>query len=213
MSHIIELKDCNIVIVASSFNIPIINTVWLYRNKIFTEEELQGASCLPVVVEIQTDLFRFNLVPERLQFSVNPSHDAIKTLILLKIGKLIKLLPHTPFVAAGLNFVYQVAPEGDDIYTLSRSIFYNEKAKLFKGLDAKNVRFGGYFSQDLMGTRFRLDVKPVSLKTKEGVIERLQFSYNFNVNLTNDGHEEIIELFNKWDDAKKVTEEYTSKVN
>jgi len=130
MDHKIELKDCNVVIIANNFSITTINTVLLYKNKIFTEKELQGATYLPVVIEVKTDKFHLNLLPDRLQFSINPTYSNTKALILSKIGKLVKKLPHTPYVAAELNFIYHVTPADKEIYTLSRSLFCNEQSKL-----------------------------------------------------------------------------------
>ncbi|MBW2740580.1 MAG: hypothetical protein JRE64_17445 [Deltaproteobacteria bacterium] len=214
MNHNIDLVDCNIVIIATTFNVNILNTVWLYKNKIFTEEELQGTTCLPVLVEAQTNDFRLHLIPDRLQFSISPKYKKAKELLLLKIGGLIKLLPHTPFKAAGLNFTYHVTPSDKDIYKLSRSLFCNEKSKLFDDLDEENVRFGGYFSKDLLGTRFRLDAKPIKVAVQNIKKEMLQFSYNFNISLTqDDDHTKIIDLFNKWDAAKSICQELTNKIN
>lgn len=213
MSHTIELKDCNVVVVANNFNVPIINTIWLYKNNIFTEKELHGATCLPVIVDIKTQHFKLNLVPERLQFSIEPGYNNIKELMLSKIGRLVEMLPHTPFVAAGLNFIYHVTPEDGDMYTLGRSIFCNNQSKLFEDLDSKDVRFGGYFSKDLIDTSFSLNAKPITIKTEQSIHEKFQFSYNFNVNLNRDeGHEKIIALINKWDEANTITQNYNAKI-
>ncbi len=214
MNHNIDFVDCNIVIIASTFNINILNTVWLYKNKIFTEKELQGATCLPVIVEVQSDNFRFHIVPERLQFSISTKYKNAKKLILSKIGQLVKLLPHTPFTAVGLNFTYHVTPSDKDIYKLTRSLFCNERSKLFNDLEEENVRFGGYFSKDLLGTRFRLDAKPISVVMQNNKKEMLQFAYNFNISLSQeDDHNTIIALFNKWDEAKRICQELTNKIN
>ena len=61
MNATIELKDCNFVIVANNFNLSIINTVWLFKNQIFTEDELQGSTNLPVVVQLQSEYFQMLL--------------------------------------------------------------------------------------------------------------------------------------------------------
>ncbi len=214
MNHNIDFIDSNIVIIASTFNINILNPVWLYKNKIFTEKELQGATCLPVLVEAQSDNFRLHIVPDRLQFSINPKFKNAKELLISKIGRLIELLPHTPFTAAGLNFTYNVTPSNKDINKLSRSLFCNEKSILFDDLEEDNVRFGGYFSKDLLGTRFRLDAKPISTPMKNKEKEMLQFAYNFNISLTQENEQTtILDLFNKWDDAKLICQELTNKIN
>ncbi|MBU0464553.1 MAG: hypothetical protein KKE12_13285 [Proteobacteria bacterium] len=214
MNHNIDFVDCNIVIIAATFNVNILNTVWLYKNKIFTEKELQGATCLPVIVEAQSDDFRLHIIPDRLQFSINTKYKNAKELLLSKIGRLVKLLPHTPFTAAGLNFTYHVTPSDKDIYKLTRSLFCNEQSKLFTDLEEENVRFGGYFSKDLLGTRFRLDAKPISVVMQNKKKEMLQLAYNFNVSLNQeDDHNTVIGLFDKWDEAKRICQELTNKIN
>jgi len=214
MNHNIDFVDCNIVIIASTFNVNILNTVWLYKNKIFTEKELQGATCLPVIVEAQSDDFRLHIVPDRLQFSINPKSKNIKKLLSSKIGRVVKLLPHTPFTAAGLNFTYHVTPSDKDIYKLTRSLFCNEQSKLFDDLEEENVRFGGYFSKDLLGTRFRLDAKPISVVMQNEKKEILQLAYNFNISLNQeDDYKTIIDLFDKWDEAKRICQKLTNKIN
>ena len=215
MDHHIELKDCNIVIIANNFNTSIINTVWLYKNNIFSEKEIQGSTSLPIMVEVQAKDYIFHLIPDRLQFSVNPMYEAAKELLISKIGKLIQLLPHTPFSAAGLNFTYHVKPSDEDISKLSRSLFCNNQSKLFNNLTTDDVRFGGYFSKNLIGTRFRLDAKPITISKKAIKEEFLQFSYNFNINLNVDDSNttKIIDLFNKWDEAKKICNKLTSNIN
>jgi hypothetical protein len=214
MNHNIDFVDCNIVIIASNFNVNILNTVWLYKNKIFTEKELQGATCLPIMVEAKSDDFRLHIVPDRMQFSINPNYKNTKKLVSSKIGRLVKLLPHTPFTAAGLNFTYHVTPSDKDIYKLTRSLFCNEQSKLFNDLEEENVRFGGYFSKDLLGTRFRLDAKPISVMMQNEKKEMLQLAYNFNISLNQeDDHNAIIGLFDKWDEAKRICKKLTNKIN
>jgi len=81
-------------------------------------------------------------------------------------------------------------------------------------LEEDNVRFGGYFSKDLLGTRFRLDAKPITVAMKNQKKEMLQLAYNFNISLTQDNDQTtIIELFNKWDEAKRICQDLTNKIN
>ena len=214
MKHNIDFVDCNIVIIADTFNVNILNTVWLYKNKIFTEKELQGATCLPVVVEAQSDNFRLHIIPDRLQFSINTKYKNPKKLLLSKIGRLVELLPHTPFTAAGLNFTYHVTPSDKDIHKLTRSLFCNEKSKLFNDLEEDDVRFGAYFSKNLIGTRFRLDAKPITLTMQNQKKDMIQFAYNFNINLNqDDDYKTVMGLIDKWDEAKRICRELTNKIN
>lgn len=215
MSHEIELKNCNVVVIANIFNLSIINTVWLFKNNIFSEDDLKGSTSLPVFVEVKSKKFHFTLVPERLQYSIDPKMENPKESIDSKIGTFIRTLPHTPYTACGLNFIYHVKPEKGDLYALSRSLFCNERSRLFEDLDTDDVRFGGYFSRDLIETKFRLDAKPVKInQPQEKDKEVLQFSYNFNISLSpDDDYHSIISLFEKWDQAQRITLDLTNKIN
>jgi hypothetical protein len=214
MNHSIDFIDCNIVIVANTFNLNILNPVWMYKNKIFSEKDLQGATCLPVVVEVRSDNFRLHIIPDRLLFSIDTKYKNPKKLIISKIGRLIELLPHTPFAAVGLNFTYHVTPSDKDIYKLTRSLFCNEQSKLFQDLEEKDLRFGTYFSRNILGTRFKLDAKPITVTMQNQKKEMIQFAYNFNLNIDqNDAYQAIIDLFNKWDEAKSICREFTDRIN
>ena len=99
-------------------------------------------------------------------------------------------------------------------YTFEADNFGPFAPELFDDLEEENVRFGGYFSKDLLGTRFRLDAKPIKVAVQNIKKEMLQFSYNFNISLTqDDDHTKIIDLFNKWDAAKSICQELTNKIN
>lgn len=215
MKHEIELVDCNTVIVANNFNISLINIVWLFKNEIFTEEELKGATSIPVMLEIQSpDNFKFNLVADRLQFSVNPTQEDKAGIIIEKVGKLVETLPHTPYSAVGLNFVYHVTP-ANTIEDLGRSLFFNNNSNLHKAFDNDNSRLGGYFSTDKLGGRLRLDIKPITINfPNKKPVEKMQFSYNFNFAIDQEnGVKKITQIFQKWDEANCLSNELTAKVN
>jgi len=38
MNHGIDFIDSNVVIIANTFNVNILNPVWMYKNKIFSEK-------------------------------------------------------------------------------------------------------------------------------------------------------------------------------
>ena len=213
MSSIVELIDSNIVIIAHEFNLSVINSIWLFKNNIFTEEELQGRPSLPVFVEAQSKDFNFKIVPERLQFSISPKCDNASHLISSKVAKIINELPHTPYTAAGFNFTYHIFSKDMDIATLTRSLFCQHGSKLFSDFNTDDARFGGYFSKNIIGARLRLDAKPVTFQKQDKEEERLQLAYNFHITLSpQDDSSIILDFLEKWDKAKKITQEITSKL-
>ena len=213
MSLTTELIDSNVVIIAHEFNLSIINSVWLFKNKIFTEEELQGRPSLPILVEAQSKDFNFKIVPERLQFSISPKCDNASHLILSKIAKIINLLPHTPYIAAGFNFTYHIFSKDTDFAELNRSLFCQHDSKLFSDFNTDDARFGGYFSKDIIGARLRLDAKPLTIQKQDKKEEKLHLAYNFNIPLSpQDDSNIILGFLEKWDEAKEIAQEITSKL-
>ncbi|OPL17381.1 MAG: hypothetical protein AVO38_01420 [delta proteobacterium ML8_D] len=202
------------MIIAQEFNLSIINSVWLFKNKIFTEEELQGKASLPILVEAQSKDFNFKIIPERLQFSISLKCDNASRIISSKVGEIIKLLPHTPYTAAGFNFTYNIFSKVTGIGELTRSLFCRHDSKLFSDFDTEDARFGGYFSKDIIGTRLSLEAKPVTTQKQDIKEEKLKLAYNFQITLSpQDDSNMILDFLKKWDEAKKITQEITYKLD
>jgi hypothetical protein len=215
MANCIETTDRNAVIIANPFNLTLINSVWLYKNNIFTEEELKDGRALPNYIEIRSNQFRLTLLPDRLQFSISPEYDGAKNLLISKVGKIIEELPHTPYTAAGLNFTYHVTPEDGDIGKLGKSLFCHAGSKWCDEFDDDDARFGGYFSKNIMDSRMRMDVKPLTLKAPGTPdIEKLQFSFNFHKNISEDNAcDAILAFLKEWDDAENIARNISEKIN
>jgi len=214
MDKFIQLVDSNIVINAYEFNLSIINNVWLYKNKIFTEDELKGQKSLPILVEVRTKNFNLNLVPNRLKFSIKPGYQEPNELLTSIVAKIVKLLPHTPYSASGLNFIYHVIPEDKNIVKLSRSLFFQANSKLMQNFDSEDARFGSYFSKDVIGTRLKLDVKPITVMATGKEEDRLQFAFNFHINFSsNNALDRILNLISKWDEAKNLSDQIMNNID
>lgn len=202
----VELFNSSVIIVAHEFNMSIINSIWLYKKGIFTEEELKNRPSLPFLVEAGSEDFNFRLIPDRLEFSINPKYDKPIKVLLKKITKIITELPETPYSATGFNFIYHVLPENNDIGKLSKSLFCFSNTNFCKSFDSDEARFGGYFSKNALGTRLKLDIKPMTLNLPKETKEVLQFSFNFHLKLLeDDNYKTILALFDKWDEAKELS--------
>lgn len=186
----------------------------IYKNKIFSENELRGQKSLPVLVEVKAKNFHFILVPNRLKFSIHPTYKKANELLISKVANIVKLLPHTPYTAIGLNFLYHVTPKDKDIVKLSRSLFFRAESKLMQNFDSEEARFGGYFSKDVFGTKLKLDVKPITIKATDKKEERLQFAFNFHLEISNNtGYENILNLIEKWDEAKELSDSIMKNID
>lgn len=215
MAHQIEPKERNAVIIANQFNLTLINSVWLYKNEIFSEQELKNTKMFPNYFEVASGQFRLTLLPDRLQFGITSNLDNPKELLFSKVAKIIEKLPHTPYTAAGLNFTYHVTPEKGDVAQLGKSLFCHETSKWRGEFDTDDARFGGYFSKDIMDSRMRMDVKPMTVKIPgEPDVEKLQFLFNFHKNITEDNScGEILAFLEKWDEAEKIAENLSGMIN
>jgi len=213
VSLTIQLIESNVVIVAHQFDLSTINSLWLLKRKIFTIEELQEKSPLPIIVEARSADFGFLLDPNRLQFWLSPESDKAKELLSSKIAKFIQELPQQRYIATGFNFTYHVISEDNDIGQLTRTLFYQPNSTLCNDFNTSDARFGGYFSKHVIGTRLRLEVKPILWQNNENTEERLQFAFNFNINLSpNDDYTIILDFLQKWDEAKQIVCEIINKI-
>lgn len=210
-----QLIESNLVIVANQFNLSVINSVWLLKKGIFSLDELQERSPLPIIVEARSNDFIFIIDPNRLQFWIPPNSSIANELLSKKIAKLITELSEQPYVAAGFNFTYHVILENGELGKFTRALFCQPESKLFNDFNTADARFGGYFSKNIIGTRLRLEVKPINFQQgKESIEERLQFAFNFNVTLSSEEKEtSILELLQKWDEASNITNEIMDKIS
>jgi hypothetical protein len=209
------LVDENVVVAAGVFNPSVVGQHWLVKHEIVGEEEFeQGCVFTDVLVQVQTKAFMLAIVPPRLQFAPRVDDDRQQSLIIDKVGGIVKAIPHTPYVACGLNFTWQLKPECVDVASLCRRIFFREGDPLYAFFDDGQPLFGGYFSRDALGCRIKLDVKPVDVKgsrvedgkTIEEEWRSLQFAFNFHDDLSNEQNsvQRIAEMFHRWNDAKTM---------
>ncbi|MDO9229623.1 MAG: hypothetical protein Q8M86_07375 [Syntrophales bacterium] len=202
-----EMNPANVVIIARQFNPSIISQYWLIKNGIFTEEEIHPDSIFtPVIANVRSKDCQVLVLPEQLQFTSTLADPAAQELLISKLGKIVQTLPHTPFVAVGLNFSWQVYDEVDSSSAaLGRKLFFRDDSPLYKFFDADDARFGSYMSRDILGCRLKLDIKPVTVPCPEGTSNRLLFGFNFHLQLIEDDKaESILNLFQKWDEAKET---------
>ena len=201
-----NLVGANAVIVADKFNPSIINQLWLVKNGILIEEDFQEGSIItPLIVQIKSREFTLMVMPEQLQFSPTNETETESDVVYQKVGRIIEKLPHTPFIALGLNFTWYINPEDIEMGDFTRSIFYRDTG-LYREFDTKDARFGGYLSKDVFGFRLKLDIKPISKKIGKEAQDILRFGFNFHHDLRNENKvEEMLDLLKIWKDSKILT--------
>jgi hypothetical protein len=202
----IQLAGSNVIIAARQFNPTVFSQLWFVRNELLAEEDFgPGYLFSEAVVQMATPQFLMLVVPSQLQFSPNDQVEDQQALIQEKVGRIVERLPHTPYLAVGLNFVWHMRDERAGIEQLSRELFFKNDSELYRRFDAEDAKFGAYLSRNFGGCRQKLDIKPISLD-ESGLeeMQRLQFAFNFHRDLTN--AEEpvrcIEEMLGRWNEAR-----------
>ena len=152
------------VLVANDVNVSIFKSAWFGRNQVISEDEmLDDVLISPGIVQIPTRNFQVIIVPNRIQFFLPPQRfDVGQQEIDRVLGTIVRLLPHTPYTAIGLNFEYIVTPpSADTFYEWNRKWFSAPLVEKFPEAKDKTSRFGSYFSMDSLEMRLKIDIKPV----------------------------------------------------
>jgi len=217
--------DSSIVIVANDLNLSIFKPLWLVKNKILLEEEIQGDMVFsPVTVQIPTDRFIFSVLPNRVQMSIprhiNNAYPDIKRVL----EGVINTLPHTPYTAVGLNFHYMIDCENQTkFYTWDKKLFASELAKKVVPADNGNARFGSYFSFDVLEARLKINITPT--KANENIKElceswqkdqeliKVDFNLHHSVQDDSATVNTVINTLEKWNEILSLTQEITKMIS
>jgi hypothetical protein len=142
------------------------------------------------------------VLPDRIQFwpKVDPGEEG--KLIQETVGKIIEVLPETPYRAAGLNFDWVISDEKKPISDLTRGLFFSEKDPLCKLFDTGDACFGGYYSKTIFDCRLKVDARPmVKLGPEEPDYLLLSFNYHLGISETAPVNQ-IKGLLVRWNEAK-----------
>lgn len=202
------------VIVAQQFNAPIITQLWLVRNGILTDEEFQEGSIFSdVFVQVRSNSFQMLVLPDQLQMVPTVPRDQEQVVLVQRLGRLVRELPHTPYKALGLNFAWHLTPADGNIARLSREMFFVPDRTLQRSFADENAHYGGYLSKDFLGFRLKLEVKPVIVPLIGGQVEsRLHFGFNYHFDLREDAARQIEERLQHWNEARQETERIVDSV-
>ena len=156
-------------------------------------------------VNVQTSEFHLLIQPEKCQFTPFPGVENGQALISDRVGKLVRELPHTPYQAIGMNFVWVVTPEKLPLPDFTRRLFFSQEQAIDKHFDLPDAKFGGYFSKDSLGCRLKLNVRPLQFQFVESkaFAEGLEFQFNYyrDIGEEKDAPDIIVKQFEQWDEA------------
>lgn len=205
-----------VVVAARQFNPSVLNPMWLAQNGLISQATLgEEYVFTPAFAQVNTPEFAFNLLPERLQFIPNAVGDRAAEIVLEKVGAFVRAVPHTPYVALGLNFDVRLDPDGIGFGQFARSAFFVPSSPLHQEFDTADARFGGYLSKNVLGCRMKLDAKPVlGALPGEEPHESLILNFNFHHDLQPgpEAAESIVSALKKWNDARDMAERIAHSV-
>jgi len=207
----LRLVDSNAVVVAKHFNPSIFSQVWLTKLGLLDGDGLEGNFVFTnVLAHGRTRDFVFTVTPDQLQFHGTSDDDTKGELLAEKVGKIVRELPHTPFTAIGLNFLWQLEPERVDVQTISRRLFFVQGGRLHRAFDAPDAQFGAYMSRDVLGCRLKLEIKPVAIlkdDPEKNVALLLGFNFHLDLPPAKSPVEAITDMINEWGPASLVAAE------
>src|SRR5262249_52960435 len=156
----------------------VLSQLWLVDNRIIERSEFaEGSIFTDMITQVNAAPFSIFASPDQLQFAPLVERRAQQAILTERLARLVRALPHTPYIAVGLNLTWHmVVEERVDVGRISRRLFYNPGSALFQEFDDDGARFGGYLSKDSHGFRMKLDVKPMLVQTTDAQTELLQFA-------------------------------------
>ena len=199
-----EPTGFNVVLAATNLNPSIFSLLWLVKQKIFSEAEIQteGSVFTPFTVNVVAPGLSLTVIPDRLQLGFLPAEEDAEVALKIQrvVGKIASELPHTPFQAVGFNMGWVLLPlDQKELDSWERKSFLAERNPLAKFFKEKNSHFGCYLSKDFKMGRLKLDIKPVTLVD---ATKSLQAAFNFHLDLTADEPvKQIHEFLALWDGA------------
>jgi hypothetical protein len=203
-----------VVVVAQQFNPSVFSQVWLVRHGVLAADGLlPGSAFTDLFVQVKSHQFNMLVIAEQLQFipTVPPAEEQV--LIVDKVSTIVRTLPHTPFKGLGLNFTWHLQPREGTVATVTRALFCREAVPLFRHFAGAESHFGSYLSKNFLGFRLKLDIKPILVPTGEGQIDnRVQFSFNFHVDLGDDAAQQIAERLVHWNDVRQEAQRIIDSV-
>ncbi len=202
------LANANAVVVARQFNPSIVNQIWLVDNGLVDRNEFKdGCIFTDMLANVNTSRFVLFASPEQLQFTPVGDADYHQDVVSDVLRRIVETLPHTPYSAVGLNFVWHYHSEDVEASEVSRCLFYDGSRSLFRAFDTPDARFGAYLSKEALGARMKLDVKPirVTLPNKKEV-ELMQFAFNYHMDIPQKQRDvqRLVDFLNRWDEARHL---------
>ncbi len=168
----------------------------------------------PFLFNQATTQFNLLVVPERIQLMFAPHQEEGGTVKRVMLESLLQVT-RIPYSAAGLNFNWLIHANKYPNSVISRKLFFAEGNPFFREFDTPNACFGAYASKDYLGTRLRVDAKPLLVEGSSEVDPRgVLFNFNFHKELVEENRlDPIRELLDLWDQARAEASRIIEDIN
>lgn len=198
------------MLLAREFNPSILAEHWLVKHGIIPEDPRERQIiAVPGFTRIETAHFTIEARADRAQLTIGqPEQDTAQDIVTDKVGKIVGLLPETPYAAVGLNFHWAVvSPDRERVAAGLRTMFVKDDSAIYALFGSDDARFGGYLSKESMGFRLRLDIKPISAEHEVGgratPAEGVLYQFNYHRDLQPDvAIGQVREALSRWADAR-----------
>lgn len=200
-----ELFQENVIVTANNFNVTLITQLWLVEVGVALRDEfLEGSTFSPAFVKFDTPGFQFLALQNQIQFQLKGSEDDKQRLVTERLGRFVTSLPHTPYTARGVNFLWHYRPDDPArIPEIGRRLFFKNNTPFAHLLESDDAKFGAYYSKDVLGFRLKLSTAPVDITPPSGQPghEAIQLNFNYHRNAKNS--KEISDSLLMWSEAKQ----------
>jgi len=156
----IKLSSTNIVVLAKNHNPAIASTDWLKSEGIFDEKAINSTNT-SVFSFFESEGFLLTVTPEHLQAALKSPIESNVPRLQKSVSTYIKALPHTPFTAVGLNYIWTLGfdtQENASIYL--KNLFIVDDNKIKTSLGKNNYQAGGIlvFEDEIFRVRLLAEI-------------------------------------------------------
>ncbi len=205
------LVNASVVIVAHDVNLSVFNPVWLVREGVLEEAELdwERSIFMPSMIQIHTRSCEFSVFPNRLQLTFPPDGPHLQPEILKILGTIVAKLPHIPYSALGMNLDYLITPIESEFVEWNQRVF---GAQVASNLGGVTDRYGSYYSTNAINRRLRTTCRPMRLDEKNcppnwgqaDNQEVVKIDLNYHMDLDkSDSNSVIFKSLGEWDIIKQ----------
>ena len=196
-----------VVLVTNNINTGMFSQYWFIQNKIFLPEEImQDSVFAPGVSIVSAPDCQIICEPSRIQMAIKSDNQSDAcACVKNRLSKMVAVLQMLPVVAVGMNYVWKIQDEEQDVHKLTSYLFGENDCEIYGYFNKPDSRFGAYFSQNIDDcTRLKLDIKPVHTFENNSKIEFITASFNYHRDLQIDkAASQIDDQLKKWSNLRQ----------